>query len=261
MGVNSDITINLEGWLTMGKLNQIIAVVSGKKSQSSEVLTNCYHKIQKTPLFDGISRTYQPKDEDGEKLPSESKSIQVKVGDLVGDVRKSLQEMYNIIATQDHANCRAKADVSVNGKKILTEVPVTHLLFLEKQLTDLTTFVSKLPTLDPAESWSYNEATDYYATPPAETVRTKKVPRAFVKAEATKEHPAQVDVFQEDIVAGYWRTIKYSGAIPASRKNEMLERVRNLHEAVVKAREEANGIEVVDVNVGESILKYVFDGK
>ena len=30
---------------------------------------------------------------------------------------------------------------------------MTYLLFLEKQLTDLHTFVKKLPVLDAAESW------------------------------------------------------------------------------------------------------------
>src|SRR5580704_12206016 len=114
----------------MGKLNQVIAVVAGKKKNASDVLTSCYHRVQKAPLFDGISRTYQPKDEDGEKLPPESKSIQVKVGDLITEARTALTEMFDIVATQDYANCEARADVIVNGTTVLSKVPVTHLLFL-----------------------------------------------------------------------------------------------------------------------------------
>lgn len=53
----------------MGKLNQVLAVVASKKKAAKDALTNAYHVIQKAPLFDGISRTYRPKDEEGEKLP------------------------------------------------------------------------------------------------------------------------------------------------------------------------------------------------
>lgn len=242
----------------MGKLNQVVAVVAGKKAEAQEKITASYHQIQKPPLFDGIARVYHPKDEDGDKLPSESKSIQVKVADLIRDVTAVMAEVVDVVATQDYANCTAKGDIRVGGVVLVAGVPVTHLLFLEKQLKDVETFISKLPTLDPAETWEYNEAADYYATRPAETVRTRKIPKAFVKYEATKEHPAQVETFQEDVLAGYWKTTKFSGAIPAKDKNQMLERVRALREAVIKAREEANGIEAPPVNIGKALLKYVF---
>ena len=242
----------------MGKLNQVIAVVAGKKANAAKVVTEAYHQIQKTPLFDGISRTYQPKREDGDQLPPESKSIQVKVADLIDKARDAWTEMFDVVATQDFANCAARADVKVGEKVVLRQVPVTHLLFLEKQLKDVETFVGKLPTLDPAETWVYNEAGDHYATSPSETVRTKKIPKAFVKAEATKEHPAQVDVFHEDVVEGFWKTVKFSGAFPAKEKNEILERVRQLHEAVVKAREEANGSEVTEISEGKAVFDHLF---
>jgi hypothetical protein len=242
----------------MGKLNQVIAVVAPKKKKAAEKLTEAYHKIQKSPLFDGLSRVYQPRDAEGEQQPPESKLIQVKVSDLIREVGAALTEMYDAVATQDWANCTAKANVVVDGKTILSAVPVTHLLFLEKQLNDVATFVGKLPTLDPAEDWKYNDAADHWATNPSETVRTKKVPKAFMKAPATKEHPAQVETFHEDVLVGFWKTVKFSGAIPAKRKNELLERVQALHEAVVKAREEANGIEAPPVSVGKEILGFIF---
>lgn len=244
----------------MAKLNQVIAVVAGKKQKAQQALTDAYHKVQKSELFAGISKSYQPRDEDGDRLPPESKSVQVKVGDLIHEATAALTEMFDVVATQDTANCTAKADVVVDGKAILSKVPVTHLLFLEKQLNDVATFIGKLPTLDPSETWTYNEAQDQYATLPAETTRTKKIPKAFVKYEATKEHPAQVETFHEDIVAGYWKTVKFSGAVPSRTKNEFLERVRKLHEAVIKAREEANSIEAPNVHCGKHLFGYIFNG-
>lgn len=242
----------------MGKLNQVIACVAGKKQNATKTITEAYHLIQKAPLFDGISRTYRPKTEEGDTLPAETKAIQVKVGTLVGAVKGVLAEMFDVVATQDVANTKARADVVVEGRVIVKDVPVTHLLFLEKQSNDLATFIGKLPVLDPSESWEYNEASDQWATAPSETARTKKVPKAFVKSPATVQHPAQVEMFTEDELAGYWKTVKFSGAIPAKERNDMLDRVRKLHEAIVKAREEANGIDAPTVKVGESVLGYVF---
>jgi hypothetical protein len=115
-----------------------------------------------------------------------------------------------------------------------------------------------LPTLDPSESWSWNEQQGAYATDPVKTTRTKKVLRNHVKAEATDRHPAQVEVYTEDVVVGYWTTTKFSGAVPASEVAELLERVGKLAEAVKRAREEANSITVTDSNPGAAILGYLF---
>jgi len=147
----------------------------------------------------------------------------------------------------------------VDGKVLIKDVPPTYLLWLEKQLVDLKTFVDKLPILDPSEEWAYNDAQACFATPPTQTHKTKKIPRNHVKSEATEKHPAQVDVFMEDVVVGYWTTVKFSGALPAQVVNEMLERVEKLQRAVKFAREEANTHEAAAVRYGDAVLGYLFD--
>jgi hypothetical protein len=148
--------------------------------------------------------------------------------------------------------------VTVDGRVLIKDVPVTYLLFLEKQLTDLHTFVKKLPVLDAAESWVQDASTDSWRTDPVQTYRTKRVPRNHVKAEATEKHPAQVEVYYEDVTIGYWTTVKFSGALPARRVNELLDRVERLQQAVKFAREEANGTQVADQQVGEAVFGYLF---
>jgi hypothetical protein len=243
----------------MPKLNQIIAIQAGKKSQAKETLTDAYHKLKKPELLSGIARTYQPKDEGGEPQPEERKQVQLKVAELIQKVTADLTEMFDVVATQDWANCQARADVVVDGKPLLPGVPVTHLLFLEKQLVDLRTFIEALPVLDTAEEWEYKPEADCYVSRPSRSNRTKKVPKNHIKYEATKEHPAQVEMYMEDIWVGTWTTTKFSGAIPAAARNAMLERVRKLSDAVKSAREEANGLEVKPQKVGASILGYVFN--
>jgi hypothetical protein len=240
------------------KLNQIIAVEKGVKSKSFQELTEAHHAVQKTALLSGISRTYQAKDEEGEQLPPESTRVQVKAEEVLRRTAATLTRLLDVTATKDWANCVAKADVTVDGRTLVKDAPVSYLLFLEKQLTDLHTFVKKLPVLDAAEAWSHDPSTDAWKTEPVKTIKTKKVPRNHVKAEATEKHPAQVEVYYEDIPVGYWTTVKFSGALPAVRINELLERVEALQAAVKFAREEANGTVVTDQHVGDAVFGYLF---
>ena len=242
----------------MPRLNQIIAVEKGIKSRSLQELTEAHHALQKPALLTGISRTYRPKDEEGETLPPESTKVQVKAEEMIRETAEVLQKLFDVTATKDWANCEAKADIVVDGRTLLSQVPATYLLFLEKQLVDLYTFVRKLPILDAADTWVFDASADCWATEPIQTLRTKKVPRNHVKAEATHEHPAQVEVYYEDVTVGHWRTVKFSGALPAQRVNALLERVEKLQQAVKFAREEANNAEVNERKVGEVFFGYLF---
>lgn len=242
----------------MARLNQIIAIEKGIKSRSFQELTEAHHALQRQAQLSGISRTYRPKDEEGEQFPSESTKVQIKAEEIIRQTVDILTKLFDVTATKDWTNCRAKADVVVDGQTLLSQVPATYLLFLEKQLVDLHTFVRKLPVLDSAESWSFDPSADAWATEPVQTVKTKKIPRNHVKAEATDKHPAQVEVYYEDVVVGNWRTIKFSGSLPAQRVNELLSRVERLQQAVKFAREEANNIEAEEVKVGEKFFQYIF---
>jgi hypothetical protein len=242
----------------MARLNQIIAVEKGVKSRSFQELTEAHHALQKPALLAGIARTYRPKDDEGEQLPAESTKVQIKAEEIIQQTAAILTRLFDVTATKDWTNCVARADVIVDGQTLLAQVPVTYLLFLEKQLVDMHTFIKKLPTLDASESWSFDASADCWATEPVQTVKTKKIPRNHVKAEATDKHPAQVEVYYEDVAVGFWRTVKFSGSLPAKRVSELLERVEKLQQAVKFAREEANNAEAVDQKLGERVFQFLF---
>lgn len=240
------------------QLNQIIAIQKGVISQAERGLTSIYHKLQKGGLLSGISRTYQPLDELGEQLPPESTRVQLNVEDALKEVAGLLTRLFDVTATKDYANCSAFGNVVVDGVTILEDVPVTYLLFLEKQLVNLHTLVVKLPTLDPSSAWSYDLTSASWRADQVRTTRTKKVPRNHVKAEATDKHPAQVEVYHEDVVVGYWTKVDFSGAMPQDRVNEIAARVEKLQEAVKFGREQANGREVTDQSIGSVVFGYLF---
>jgi hypothetical protein len=241
------------------KLNQIIAVLQTVKANSTKAKTAVYHQIQKTALFQGISRTFSPVAEDGFVYPPENQALQLKAEDLLVQFERACTELFNSCATQDWANATAKADITVDGTTILQDVPVSYLLFLEKQLADVKTFISSLPVLDTSESWVYDPQQECFATEPKFTTKTKRVVKPVILYEATKEHPAQVKESSEDVPEGIWRTVKFSGAISIARQNELLRRVDKLTQEVIFARERANSMEVTkQERVARSIFDYLF---
>mgnify|MGYP001565775850 FL=1 len=239
------------------KLNQVIAIEKGVKSRVYSELTEFDKVCQKPDLFQGFSKSYEKKDEDGESLPPESKKVQFRVDNMLKAVATSLTEFYNVTASKDWANMGAVADIEVDGMKLLRGVPVTYLLFLEKQLTDLRTFFGHLPELDDTENWQRDETSGMYKTEPISTHRTKKLQKPIVLYDATKEHPAQTQLITEDVLAGYWKTIKHSGGVPKTRKDKIVARVEALIKAVKFAREEANGTDAERRIAGENVFDYL----
>ena len=244
------------------KLNQVIAIEKGVKSRATSAVNENYKLIQKAELFNGFDKKYQPKDEDGDRLPNENKFVQHNAMTVLGSTQKALGELYEVTARKDWTNMKAAADIVIDGVVALPAVPVTFLLFLEKNLTDLRTFISHLPVLDAAEDWKIDINSGLYKTNPVSTSRTKKVQKPLVLFPATDKHPAQTQLVVEDVIAGLWDTVKLSGAMPRPVVAGYLERVEKFLKAVKEAREEANMTpEVASPDVGAAVFGYIFGGK
>lgn len=240
------------------KLNQVIAIEKGVKSQAYSTLTELNKALQKPDLFNGFQKTYQPVDEGGEMLPAENKRVQFTVPDVLKRAQIVLEDLMLVTERKDRTNCEAVADIVATGELIAEQVPVTYLLFLEKQLTDLRTLIGNFPVLDFAEDWTRDQNSGLYKSNEIKTHRTKKTARPIVLYQATENHPAQTQLITEDVLAGHWTQVKQSGAMPKQHKDIMLERIDNLIRAVKEAREKANSIdEVPYTSVGANIFNYL----
>lgn len=244
--------------MKLTKLCQVIAVAQGVKSRHQAKISEIHHKLQKTSLCTGVEKTYVPDEEGGEQLPPESARVQLRVEDALCEIAESTAELFDVVLTQDRGNCEAKADVEVDGKVILTQVPVTYLLFVEKQLEDQVTLLRKLPALDPAEQWHQDANDGLFKTNTLKKHRTKKVQKPLVLYPATVEHPAQTQIITEDIKVGEWHETKLSGALPQVRITTLLRRAEKLLQAVKAAREAANGATVEPAKVGEQFFAYLY---
>lgn len=242
----------------MAKLNQIVAVEKGVKNTAIKRIETVYHESQAVSLWGGRIRTYIPNDDDGEVLPSEEEFVQRRVSDMVEGMKDALVNLWDVTATKDMGNTKAFADVVVDGQVVVSNVPVPYLLFLEKQLTDLRTTINKLPTLASDHRWTYDENIGTFVSEEVQTARNVRVPTPVELSPATDKHPAQTQLIDRDTRVGTWKTQYRSGAIPVDLKNELLANVDGLLAAVKIAREEANGLVIDDVEVGNDIWDFVF---
>lgn len=243
------------------KLSQVLATEKDLRTHGYKRTSEIYKTFQKPEGFNGFAKTYRKKDENDEKaeeFPPERKVVQHDAAALLEEVREHMLRLFDVEATKDFANCNAKASIVVDEVVLVKDAPATFLLFLEKQLRDLRAEVDKVPVLDTAEAWNFDEEAHLFKTGVTTTHKTRKDPRVVVKFEPTEHQPGQAEVFHEDRVVGYWDTVKMSTALSATRRKELLDRIDKLAEAVKHAREEANEISVEAKEPGKILLDFVF---
>jgi len=242
----------------MPQLNQIVAIEKGVKSRVYGKVTDLHKRTQKDEPFSGLLKTYRKRDEDGEDFPPEKKGVKLVATDVLKEVSALQTELFDVVATKDYANCSAKADLVVDGDTILEGVPVTYLLFLEKQLTDMRTFIEKMPTLDPGEDWTKDPNSNLYKSDKTTTHKTKLVEKPQVVIPPTQEHPGQWTTLKDHVIVGWWDTVKHSGALTIPEQRQTLEGIDKMLKAVKFAREEANSTDVEPIEVGAKVFNRLF---
>lgn len=243
-------------------LNQIIAVEPGAKKRLEESVTELYKSVQKAAAFGGMTRTYQPfNDEDPEKLPAEEKLCEQRVWDVSDKFSDLMRNILNISLTKESGNCdpNARADVVVDGVVLVENAPVTFLMALEKKLVDIRTFINHLPTLSPGMVWEWDNVSNSYVTPENIKYRTRKTVSFVIAAEATEHHPAQVKEVSRDESIGQFKEKYLSCAIPRNKKELALERVNKILDATKAAREKANSVTVEQKQVPDHMFNLIFD--
>ncbi len=241
------------------KLHTIVALVQGRKARWTQFITNLHRSWGKSgQAVTGLSKTYQPRAADGDVMPPENRQVQRVVVDGIAELVKEAIAYYDLVHCQEHSNCHAFADLVVGDETLMTNVPVGFLMFLEKQITDMRTFIIELPTLSLDKEWKWDPNKGCHVAKPEETTRTAKVETAMVLYHATEKHPAQTKTITSDIPVGDWTTTIMSGALPADDKKAMVERVTQLREGIIVAREQANEKEVQQKKAVKAIIDFIF---
>ncbi len=242
----------------MKKLNQVLAIEKSLKGRVATKVSELGTIAQKEELLTGFNKKYEPLVDGGAKRQPETKRVQSTSRDIFQQLSKLVGELITTTALKDTANCSATADVRVNGEVILAKVPATHLLFLDKQLTELHNFVQRTAELSQDTAWTYDPNTGYFRSEEITTRVQEKEQVPLVLTEATEHHPAQVTMVSKTIDVGTWNTVRLSGALPRPAKLEILDKINILQNAVKEALEEANSVPVPEVNFGSKVMDYLF---
>ena len=248
----------------MAKLHELLAVESNLKSQAAKATADLLNTFEKKRHhFSESLKTFKPKEEDAPSIIEEQLDLQTTVPKeidwLTPFMVKALDASYQVA----EANTGARADVVLeDGTMLLSNIPATALLELEKRAKETHDFIAAIPTLDPAKGFreSPERGPDTFKARDVVKTRTKKENKVVTLSPATDKHPAQVTVIPEDVPIGDIVVQEWSGLITTARKGELLERVEDLGRAVKQARSRANEIDVDTVKnkIGKKLLDYIF---
>lgn len=243
----------------MAVLHEIVAVRKGTKSRAYALGTALYKKLQKASLFNGMVRRFEAVADDGPSFPDESSPVVEAASKLISDFAQARIEFLDVEASQEGGNQIASAHIVLADGTVVAEyVPVTLLMALEKELTDVRAFVGALPVLDPSREWHWDSDSGHYRSETVKTHKTQKQQRPIVLYHATPEHPAQTQLVSEDVLIGHWSVTYLSTAVPATDKQAMLARVDLMADAIKQARMRANQIEVERRQIGRAIFDHIF---
>lgn len=253
----------------MTRLNQIIALRAGAIADRDRAVAGARAALKSEKALKGIVRVHRPLDEQasGDALllvpPDETHGVQITAQAVLEAASRPWVRLMDLERTREQSNGQAAADVVLeDGTVLLVQVPATYLLFLERELREVQRVLADLPRLDPAERWepdpSQGEGT--WRSQAAEVNVTKRMRHNWVKFAGDVNHEPQIDVYEEDTPVARRTTWQLSGAMEIDRIRELQERCAEMLAAVLKAREEANSMEVTDARAGAAVFRYLMDG-
>jgi hypothetical protein len=240
------------------RLCQVLALEGRARQRAEKTWQRALLDVTQAGPFDGVSKTYRPKVDDGPKYPPDSTKVQLTVGTVHERMAADLGRWWDLTATRDKTNTGAVADVVVEDVTLIKGAPASFLVWFEKQLAELRKVLDKTPVLDPAYEWSLDQNTGLWRAPEEERHKTKLVLKNHVRFKGDQHHPPQVDVYEDkNEIEGYWDVVKTSGAMQQTQKDALIERLDRLIEAVTIAREKANQHPVIDLKVGGAVFEYI----
>tara|TARA_R110002074_G_scaffold402324_1_gene606942 strand:- start:1447 stop:2205 length:759 start_codon:yes stop_codon:yes gene_type:complete len=252
----------------MGKLHQHLAVEDAKatiyKSTTDEAIQTFAKRdhLLKGRLVKQVSKLAED-DPQYAMFPDGTESQPV-AETVIGKINWVLQHAtayYDLAAQKDLANCSARADLIIGGKKILENVPAITLLFIENKLKGIRNLLAQAKTLDAARNWTKHEAQeDVWQSDPNDRVIKQAGVEYITAAPATEKHAAQVREVNVEKVRAISTATELSGFMPTTQKADLLMRCDELIQAAKQARQTANDQEIMDTKIGDPLFNYLLNG-
>lgn len=249
----------------MPKLHEVLAVDSDLAETAKKIAAEALVTFQKkADHFFGMIKRLEMFDESRkqeEQGAQESKELVTTVQEKVDYVAEHIIRHLDCLAQKESTNQVAQADVELeDGSKLLDTVPATLLLSLENKLALFRKVYEGIPTLAPGLEWAEDPSQRegvYKSTHDITRHKTEQTFKSKILVQPTKEHPAQIEKWTEQVPIGNFITTQWSGMVSPARKSELLGRIDSLLRAIKKARMRANSTEVVKKSIGKVIFDYI----
>lgn len=247
----------------MSQLHELLAVEGDLKGEKIKIGMEAKSTFSKKPgLFHGFVKKLEMFDENRSKEETtDTQVITTTVKDKLNYISGAFERYFDVKLQKESANQEAKADVILSdGTKIIEGAPVTFLLGMEEELKQLRDIYGSIPTLQSGIKWEKDAETGdcvWRDVNPPEKMKTEKTIRHKVLTVATKEHPAQIEKWHEDVPVGKYIVGASSGMISSAQKSVILSRLDMLIRAFKKARQRANNQKVKNLQIGELLFNYI----
>lgn len=243
------------------KLHEILAVENDLEKVASNIIAEAKNTFNKKPnLFQGSVKTAEMFDADAPTMATEVMELTETVPGKLRYVGNAVARWLDVVFQKERTNQIAVADLIVEGIVLAKDLPATFLLGLETKMKRIRDMYIDIPTLPPGIGWHSDPdqgANVFSTNNPMERFITNKQVKSTVLYEATKEHPAQIDKWTEDVKVGRYLVQTTSGMITPAHKAEILYRVDNLIQSAKAARMRANSAEVRKDSIGKVLMDYI----
>jgi hypothetical protein len=254
------------------QLHQILALVQPKSSDSAlTALFKTYmERVSKEDLLIAKSAHFELVDEkDNTPAPqdvvNDNTLMTFNTRNEVSQLLDQLAPILDLEFDMALGNQQAGEPILVDGHSLFNDadgkplkLPVLFLLTLEKYLDTLFDFVNKMATLPTRWTWTFDGNEGVYISNPTVKEYSRKTPKSLTKYEATKEHPAQCEVYHVESVYGKATRVQRCSAISSETKRKTLARISAIREAVNKARTTANCLRVETSSRMKAFLEALF---
>lgn len=246
----------------MSKLHELLAVEGDLKGEKDKVRQEALIDFEKKPnLFLGYSKKLSLFDANrANEETEEVGQINTNVIERLKYNAQSHIRYWDAKLQKEIANQEAKANIEIDGKILMENVPVSFLLTMEEELKQLRKVYDQIPTLRPGIDWQLDETLGkniYKTVHPTEKIKTEKALEFTIMVPATKEHPAQVKEWTIDKPVGKYIETVWSGMISSADKSLFLSKLDKILRAIKKARQRANCQEVKKANIGKLIFDFI----
>lgn len=246
------------------KLHEHLAIESDLKNKSNAITEETVVTFnKKADHFLGVLRTLKmvSVDREHEEAAGEvRKDLVTTVDDKLKYTWESIAPYFDGLLTKEKANQSAMADLVVNGEVIAKDIPATFLLGMEERLKAVRALYDAVPTQQPGISWVPDPTKGpgvFRAEHPERVQKTEKDFQFRELSKATDKFPAQIEKWEASKVVGTYTTEKWTSMWTPAEKSLRLGRVDELLKAVKQARQRANAIDVVELEIGEKFRQFI----